>query len=301
MFIEALRDTEETSDQDKPYLLIDGGDLLPRLKEHPTLYAEFYVKAINRMGYDVFNLGDMEFSGGRPVIERMSEVAEFSLISTNVISDDPLWEPYVIEELNGVRVAVLGLLSPRYSLHESIARLETPEICLERAMHDLEGRADIFVLLSRLTKKNTLDLVQKVAGVNVAVISNKTEKTIEGERIGETLVTGPGLKGEHIGVIDIEWDDGQGRIVGITSEIHPLGKDIPDDPGFTKLVEEFNRKINTARDEDYRRKQSQKAMDKKTKDIIEKALKMTPEEFHEFYKKEMQSMQQIPESQKVQP
>jgi 2',3'-cyclic-nucleotide 2'-phosphodiesterase (5'-nucleotidase family) len=137
--------------------------------------------------------------------------------------------------------------------------------------------------------------------VDVVVISHKMKDPIEGEKVGDTLVISPGQRGEHVGVVDIAWDGGQKKVVRITSKIHPLGEDIPDDTGFTKVVEEFNRKINAARDEEYRRKQAQQELDQRTKALVEQALKMTPEEFHEFYQKEMQNMQQMPESQKLQP
>ena len=301
MFIRTLSDGEEAAGHSKPYVLVDGGDLLPRLEEHPTLYAEFFAEAINRMGYDALNLGEMEFWAGRAVIKRMSEVAEFSLISSNALSDDPLWEPYVIKEIKDVRVAILGLLSPRFPIDEGIAIVEAPKVCLERVLNDLKDTADIFVLLSHMDKKTTLDLVQDVPGVDVAVVGHGSRNPIEGERVGKTLVISPGLKGQHVGVIDIAWDGGQEEVVGMTSKIHPLGSDIPDDTGFAEVIREFNRKINAARDEEYRQRQAQEEEDQRTKALVERALKMTPEEFYEFYQKEMQDMLEMPESQKVQP
>jgi len=242
------------------------------------------------MGYDALNLGDMEFFGGRAVIRRMNEVANFSLISSNVHSAASLWEPYVIKEIDGIRVAIMGLLSPHFPIKESIASVETPRVSLKRFMEDLKEKADIFVLLSHMGEESTLDLVQEIPGIDIAVIGYKTKNPVGGERVADTLVIRLGTKGENIGVIDMEWDAGQKGIADIAHEIHPLDKDIPNDTGIIEVIEEFNRDINTWRDEEYRKKQVQ-SQDMKA--LVERGLKMTPEEFHEFFREEMQKGEDI--------
>jgi 2',3'-cyclic-nucleotide 2'-phosphodiesterase (5'-nucleotidase family) len=243
------------------------------------------------MGYDALNLGEMEIFGGRAVIRRMNEVANFSLISSNVHSAASLWEPYLIKEIDGVRVAILGLLPPRFPIKESIASVEAPQVSLKRFMEDLKEKADIFVLLSHMGKESTLDLVQEIPGIDIAVIGgHKAKDPMEGERVADTLVIRLGTKGEYIGVIDMTWDARQKGIVDIVHELHPLDKDIPDDTGIIEVVEAFNRDINTWREEEYRRKEMQ-SQDMQA--LVERALKMTPEEFHEFFREEMQKREDI--------
>jgi 2',3'-cyclic-nucleotide 2'-phosphodiesterase (5'-nucleotidase family) len=242
------------------------------------------------MGYDALNLGDMEFRSGDTVIRRMNEMADFSLISSNVYSAASLWEPYMIKEIDGVRVAVLGLLSPRFPINGNIASVETPRVSLKRFMEDLKEKADIFVLLSNMGEKSTLDLVQEIPGIDVAVIGHKVAELMDGEKVADTLVISLGTKGEYIGVIDMTWDPRQKKVVDIVHEVHPLDSDIPDDTGIIEVVQEFNRDINTWRDAEYKRKKMQ---NQDMKALVERGLKMTPEEFHEFFREEMQKREDI--------
>ncbi len=242
------------------------------------------------MGYDALNLGEMELLGGPAVISRMNEVANFPLISSNVHSTASLWEPYVIKEMDGIRVAVLGLLSSRFPINGSIASVETPRVSLKRFMDDLKEKADIFVLLSNMGKESTLDLVQEIPGIDVVVIGHNVKDFMDGEKVADTLVISLGTKGEYIGVIDMTWDPRQKGVVDIAHEVHPLDKDIPDDPGILDLILAFNRDIDTWRAAEYRRRQMQ-SQDMKA--LVERGLKMTPEEFHEFFREEMLKKEDI--------
>jgi 2',3'-cyclic-nucleotide 2'-phosphodiesterase (5'-nucleotidase family) len=258
--------------------------------EAPTLYAEFLVKALNRMEYDTLNLGDMEILSGPAVIRGMNEVANFPLISSNLSSGASLWEPYVIKEIDGVRVAVLGLLSPRYPIDERFVSVETPQTSLKQFMEDLKGKADVFVLLSNLNIKSTLDLVQEIPGIDVIVMSHKVKDFMDGKKVADTLVVGLGNKGENVGVIDMTWDLRQKGIINFVYESHPLDKNIPDDPGIIDLLQEYTQDINAWRDAEYKRKQMQS---QEMKALIERGLKMTPEEFHKFFQEEMQKREDI--------
>ena len=254
------------------------------------LYADLFVGALNQMGYDALNLGERELFGGMDLVTRMKDMADFPLISSNVSSNDPLWKPYVIKEIDHVRVAILGILSPRFNLNNSAVSVEQPQVSLKGLMAHLNDKADIFVLLSHMGLKGTLDLIKEVPGVDIAIIGHMI-KPLEGKRVGKTLVISPGNKGERVGVIHVAWDTQKKKIVKMDHNIYPLGDDIESDNDILELVREFNLKVDKLRAVEFKRKK--KEQDAQVKALIERSKNMKPEEFIKFYREEMKKRQVV--------
>ncbi|MFQ5778533.1 MAG: bifunctional metallophosphatase/5'-nucleotidase, partial [Terriglobia bacterium] len=103
-------------------LLVDCGDTFqgtPLAYLAATKYlaeANPVVAAMNAMGYDAMAVGNHEFNFGLTTLWQLKEQAEFPLLGANVVSTyhgslrD--FEPYVIRTVGGVRVAILGMVTP---------------------------------------------------------------------------------------------------------------------------------------------------------------------------------------------
>ncbi len=104
-----------------PVILSDGGDVL---QGQPTVYyANFErtdvphvaAEAMNLLGYDVAALGNHDIEAGPTVYERWMKECRFPFVAANVIrtaDGHPFVAPYVMLEREGVRIAVIGLLTP---------------------------------------------------------------------------------------------------------------------------------------------------------------------------------------------
>jgi 5'-nucleotidase/UDP-sugar diphosphatase len=74
--------------------------------------AEPMIIGYNLMQVDAVNLGNHEFDNSREVLEAQKELADFPLISANVLTQDAEYvadAPYVIKEFQGVKVGIFGL------------------------------------------------------------------------------------------------------------------------------------------------------------------------------------------------
>jgi len=287
--ITKLRD-EADSDIGARMLVLDAGDLLHRSKRYPLLYADFFSKAYSVMEYDAVNLGDQEFYGGNARIEHIKEAAGFALISANVSAADPLWKPYAVKTFGSLRIAVLGVLYPGYSLANTAVSVTDPQLRVKQMLAELKGRADIFVLLSHMGYPRTVDLVKATPGIDIAVVGHMRQEPIEGKKINDTLVVGAGMKGEHIGVIDAAWDPVHQKIDALDHRLVPLGDDIPYDTRIIELVREFNQKADAQEEEAQRLKEAQQS---ESKEMIERLKKMTPEQFMEYYHNQLEKQQNI--------
>ncbi len=102
-------------------VLLDGGDIL---QGQPTVYYYNYIdtlekhlcaRIMNYMNYDVSTLGNHDIEAGHEVYDRWMVQLDFPVTAANIIDKDeqsPYCLPYTIIEKEGVRMAVLGMITP---------------------------------------------------------------------------------------------------------------------------------------------------------------------------------------------
>jgi 2',3'-cyclic-nucleotide 2'-phosphodiesterase (5'-nucleotidase family) len=240
--------------------------------------------ALNQMGYDALNLGEAELVAHPDLVERMNELADFPLISSNLSCVDPRWKAYLIKETSGVRIAIMGVLSSRFRLKDPTVTVEPPVDFLKRLMTDLSGKADVFVLLSHMGWEESLALLREIEAIDIAIISHAKRPFLV-KTVGKTLAISAGEKGENLGHIKVAWGTEEKEIVRMSYECHRLGDDVEYDQGIKELVRAFNIKVNKRQEEEYRRMKQQQS---EIEAIVERTMKMTPEEFLKYNREVVQ-------------
>ena len=101
-------------------ILLDNGDNLQGTPyqycsnhdaEHPNLAAA----VLNYFPYDVIGVGNHDIEAGRPLFDRLYAEVTMPVVCANVIDEStgkPYWQPYVVLNRDGFKIAVLGLLTP---------------------------------------------------------------------------------------------------------------------------------------------------------------------------------------------
>ena len=102
-------------------VLLDNGDIL---QGQPSAYFYNYMDTksphlcadvLNYMGYDVATVGNHDVETGHAVYDRWVSQCHFPMLGANVIrtaTNTPYWKPYTIVERQGVKIAVLGMITP---------------------------------------------------------------------------------------------------------------------------------------------------------------------------------------------
>lgn len=102
-------------------ILMENGDLL---QGQPIAYYYNYIakeeeniaaSIINYMGYDVQNFGNHDVETGHAVYDKWVEETKATTLGANIIDKStgkPYVKPYVIIEREGVKIAILGMLTP---------------------------------------------------------------------------------------------------------------------------------------------------------------------------------------------
>jgi 2',3'-cyclic-nucleotide 2'-phosphodiesterase (5'-nucleotidase family) len=106
-------------------LYLDAGDAMQGTLISNYFYGASTMEAFNAMGVAAMSVGNHEFDWGQAVLQDRYDQAEFPFLGANVFyakkqgntdhghGGRPHWvKPYVIREVNGVRVGVIGIANP---------------------------------------------------------------------------------------------------------------------------------------------------------------------------------------------
>ena len=112
---------DERSVVGQEVLLLDNGDIL---QGQPIVYYSNFeavndthitAKVMNYMGYDAGSVGNHDVEAGHDVYDKLVDEYDFPWLAANVIdtaSGKPYFKPYAVYEMNGAKIAVLGMCTP---------------------------------------------------------------------------------------------------------------------------------------------------------------------------------------------
>ena len=105
-------------------ILLDGGDIL---QGQPTCYYCNYIntektnvaaKVINLMEYDAQTIGNHDIETGHKVYDKYCLETNCDILAANAIDTNslkPYFKPYKMMEIDGLRIAIIGMLTPTIS------------------------------------------------------------------------------------------------------------------------------------------------------------------------------------------
>lgn len=103
-------------------ILLDGGDNLQGTPQVffanyiDTTSEHIYSRLFNWLSYDVITPGNHDLEVGKKVFEKVYKQMKKPVVCANIIRDEtgePYFKPYTVLRRQGVKIAVLGLLTPQ--------------------------------------------------------------------------------------------------------------------------------------------------------------------------------------------
>ncbi|MCU0650629.1 MAG: hypothetical protein MUC52_00140 [Candidatus Omnitrophica bacterium] len=183
-------------------------------------------KAMAMMKYDAAALGDEEFNFGTKFLEDALRSSSVPVLSAN--ADSKNVKPFIIKEIAGVRVGIIGLTPPSAGVKSGGLTISDPKPALARAISDVKARgSDIIVLLSHLGEAADLELIKDIEGVDVLIIGNGRSRQEPYSIAGKTLILRPSWQGRRIGKAVLNIKDR--RVADYTVEEIRLSDSIADD------------------------------------------------------------------------
>jgi len=226
-------------------LLLDGGNTLFGNKPlTQKTQGKAIVEAMNLLGYDAMVLGEQDFRLGLNVLRQRMEEAEFPILSANVMiqgTDQPFATPYIIKQIEGHKVAIIGLTNPEaaQTAGGDIVVLNPLE-ALQALMDEVSKEADVIIVLSHLGTEVDLQMATQVRDIDL-IIGGKSGDVLDPPLWIEpsgTVIAQAGHQGRWIGVVRLEID-GQGKVTGYKGRVVLLTPDFADDPEMRAFLDQY--------------------------------------------------------------
>lgn len=252
-----------------PVLLFDSGDTTHGYTALPkAFHGEATIAIMNAMDYEAMAPGNHDFQWHAVDTVRNIKDSEFPWVCANLVyagTAQTYLPPYVIKEVDGVRVAVFGLINNLIKNHPK-TYVAGPELGLDvlpaietaaRLVPELRKKADIVVLLSHLGRTEDVALAQAVPGIDVILggHSHSTLRTPQmvsvGKRtafsLGAVPVVQAGYHGLYVGKTRVIFrkDAASGRytLMSCKGELVTVDNKIPNDHAITEIIKRFEKRI----------------------------------------------------------
>jgi 5'-nucleotidase len=226
-------------------LVLDAGDSLVGDQDPAReTQGQTSVEVMNRLGYDAMALGPGDLGLGPAILRQRIREARFAVLSANAVetaTGELLAKPYVVREFAGHRVAIVGL-SGGPGTDEITVR--DPLATAQEVVAELEGQADVVILLSHAGATTDQQIAEAVAGIAAIVSGGPAARQTawRGEKTGTLLLhadqASPGHAGRVLGIARLVFN-ASGNLTDYTWQPVALGPEIADDPATTEWLRQL--------------------------------------------------------------
>ncbi len=220
----------------KHYLLLDGGDFAEGTMEVKTSKGLKAVQLMNKMGYQAATLGNHEFAYREAALENMLQEADFAVLAANLVEKKtgkmPAHVlPYKIFDVNGVRVAVIGLANAKPTRPTEKYTFTDPLAALEKVLPEVEKqKPNVVAVLAHDSLADDKperpfyigEIGRRFSGRVHVVLGGHAHKIFSNKYIKDVLFVEDGAHLQFLGKVVITTDDKTGEFVAAESFIIPL-------------------------------------------------------------------------------
>ncbi len=242
-------------------ILLDNGDIL---QGQPTVYYYNYVDTVsphvasqimNYLKYDAGNVGNHDVETGRKTLDRWASNCDMPILGANILDSntgEPHFTPYKIFERDGVKIAVLGMITPAIpvwlsediwngltfiDIEESIAKWlpiikekENPDIIVGLFHAGKSG-----AILAGYNENPSMEIALNVPGFDMIlfghdhIVENRKVRNISGDSV---LIMNPANTGQFITDITIKAtldDNGKVKSKSIEGRLTDVNNYEPDE------------------------------------------------------------------------
>lgn len=237
-------------------LLVDDGDTIQGTAASFMSGGLMMVRALNQLHYDAWVLGNHEFDWGLEKLARCVGTSRAPVLGANIRWDATVppavagrLQPFVIKEVDGVRVAIIGLTTPgipnwsRPSLIRGL-KFEPSVEALQRVLPEVKRqKPDVIVLAThqgfRTAPDDHANEIHDIAGwcpEIAAIIGGHTHRAVPETMVRDILYSQAGHWGICLGRMDLVYDTDQHRLTRRHARLIPMDASVPMDPEMLALA-----------------------------------------------------------------
>jgi 2',3'-cyclic-nucleotide 2'-phosphodiesterase (5'-nucleotidase family) len=266
---------KEARKNDPDLLLVDSGDTIQGTpleyfhnKRNNTPPDPMMI-AMNALHYDSMAVGNHEYNFGLKVLEKARSEAKFPWLSANTYNKETPtthYQPYIVKEINGVRVGVLGLTTPGIPNWENVPNyegLEFKETVSEarKWVPILRAKENVDLLVitmhmgieedlrtgttnpSQVANENAaIAIARQVPGVDV-ILMGHTHRDVPSLVVNGVLLTQANRWASHLARVDVYMEknsDGRWHVVAKSARTIPVTEKTALDPEIAQLGQPYD-------------------------------------------------------------
>jgi len=236
-------------------LLVDVGDTFQGSPESLRTGGRVVLRAMAELRYDAWVTGNHEFDWGLDPLRALQADAPFACLAGNIgvrfgVTNHPLprLQPFLLREVDGVRVAVIGMTTPAIPLWTRAEWLETLEF--RRAVDALPetlaavraAGADVRVLAvhqghrPRDDEANEVNLIARRFPELDAILGGHTHEIVSERWLDQTLFAQAGAHGAGLGRVTLVYDTVEKRVIRRRGEFLPATPETSPDSALEAVV-----------------------------------------------------------------
>lgn len=258
-------------------LLLDSGDTIQGTpleyihNKRNNTPPDPMMLTMSALKYDAMAVGNHEYNFGLKVLEKARREASFPWLSSNtykVGTNETAYDPYVVKEVNGVRVGILGLTTPGIPNWENLQNysgLEFRETVSEAKkwvpiLREKE-RVDLVVISmhmgieedlrtgelnpSNVPNENAaVRIAREVPGIDV-ILMGHTHREVPSLYINGVLLAQANYWGKHLARVDVymergEAGDGRWRVAAKSGRTIPMDERVKPDEEILSLAKPYD-------------------------------------------------------------
>ncbi|HEY1340793.1 MAG TPA: bifunctional UDP-sugar hydrolase/5'-nucleotidase, partial [Bryobacteraceae bacterium] len=236
-------------------ILLNAGDLVQGTPVSTIFHGLPVFEMGNAFGFDAATLGNHEFDYGWMQVRKFIATAKYPIVSANVVGKNGQLftkDPYVILKVNGLRVAVLGLMTAdlnNFSTPGLMGEWHTAPIneTARKYAAELRDKSDLIVALAHIGGKEEDSFLANVTEIPV-VVSGHIHTGMTGAKMnnGRLMVRVKGYT-EELGRLELKVDtEKKAPVAWSWKRITVDSQQIAPDPDLTREVKHWEGEV-TAR------------------------------------------------------
>ena len=233
-------------------VLIDVGDSVQGNSAELFLEDELHpmIQGMNLMDYDVWVTGNHEYDQGLDILKRLIAQQEATTLVGNVrdAEGEPLADGYTILERGGVKIAVIGMVTPnisRWSGEDGEYVASDPVEETRKIIDEIGDDVDLIIAAEHMGENNEYDVAN--SGVNDLaeacpeidlIIAAHEHKLVEGTTVNDVLIVENQDAAQTMAQVNFtleKGEDGQYEIAESTSKSLKMADYAPDEAFMEEL------------------------------------------------------------------
>lgn len=229
-------------------LLLMAGDLFLGSSLSAFYKGEAELDFLNRLSPDAMTLGNHEFDFGMDVLHERIRQARFPVISANAYRGrDRLLPPVAFKDVAGLRVGVLGLITPdtaQLAHPDKIAGITFSDPVAETKKLAAEVRAgsDLFIALTHTGVEADKRLAGEVPALDVVIGGHDHVALLEPLKVGDVWICQAQYRGLFLGRVDLKIDGK--KITKVGGRLIPVAEELPEHEEVKAMVASYRAKID---------------------------------------------------------